>query len=109
MRSSRADAGVARPRRRKSQRTLEKKRGLRRGAKLEPKFAARCGMRGESGAGSSGSAEADFGCFAFGRRGDLEEFARFETQHAGEDIGWELLDFGVEIADHGVVIAARVL
>src|SRR6267378_377273 len=56
-----------------------------------------------------GRAEADFGRFALGGRGDLEEFARLESQHVRENIRGELLDFGVQVADHGIVIAPRVL
>src|SRR5713226_8102923 len=54
-------------------------------------------------------AEADFGSLALCRRGDLEEFARLESQHVGENIRRELLDLGVQVAHHGVVIAPRVL
>src|SRR6266849_2662509 len=54
-------------------------------------------------------AEADFGRLALCRRGDLEEFARLESQHVGENIRRELLDLGVQVAHHGVVIAPRVL
>src|SRR5258708_36482690 len=56
-----------------------------------------------------GRAEADFGGFALGGGGDFEEFARLESQHVREDIRGELLDFWVQVADHGVVIAAGVL
>src|SRR5882762_2978883 len=48
-------------------------------------------------------AEADFGRLALRRRGDLEEFARLESQHVGENIRRELLDLGVQVAHHGVV------
>src|SRR5712664_4011991 len=54
-------------------------------------------------------AEADLGCFPLGRCGDLEEFARLESQHVGEDVRGELLNLGVQVADHRVVIAPRVL
>src|SRR5882724_8240739 len=56
-----------------------------------------------------GRAEADFGRFPLGRGGDLEELARLESQHVREDIRGELLNFGVQVADHSVVIAPRVL
>src|SRR5216683_2440030 len=52
-----------------------------------------------------GRAKADFRRFALGRRGNLEEFTRLESQHVRENIRGELLDFGVQVADHGVVIA----
>src|SRR5258707_15250484 len=54
-------------------------------------------------------AKADFPRFALGRRGDLEEFTRLESQHVRENIRGELLDFSVQVADHGVVIAPRIL
>src|SRR6266436_1687726 len=56
-----------------------------------------------------GRAEADFGRFPFGERGDFEELARLESQHVRENIRGELLNFGVQVADHGIVIAPRVL
>src|ERR1700732_21527 len=54
-------------------------------------------------------AEADFGCLAFRRGGNFEELALLESQHAGEDIRRELLNLGVQVADHCVVISPRVL
>src|SRR5580658_8877360 len=33
--------------------------------------------------------ETYLGDFALGRSGDLEEFARLEIEHAGDDVGWE--------------------
>src|SRR6266849_5251961 len=56
-----------------------------------------------------GSVEGHLGSFALSRRGDFEELARLESQHVGKDIGRELLDLGVQVADHCVVVAARVL
>src|SRR5579885_2547874 len=53
--------------------------------------------------------KADLGRFALGRCADFKEFTRFETEHAGEDVRRELLDFGVQVADDRVVIAPRVL
>src|SRR5579863_9419795 len=55
------------------------------------------------------AAEADLRHFAFGRRGDLEELARLEIEHARENIGRKLSDLGVEVSHDRVVIAARVL
>src|SRR5260370_22635460 len=54
-------------------------------------------------------AEADLRCFPLGRRGDFEEFTRLEPQHVCEDVRGELLNLGVQVADHRVVIAPRVL
>src|SRR5579875_2338936 len=51
----------------------------------------------------------DFGNFAFRRRLDFEKFAGFEIEHAGDDVGRKLHNLGIEIADDGVVVAARVL
>src|SRR6266849_2260935 len=56
-----------------------------------------------------GSVEAHLGSFALSRRGDFKELARLESQHVGKDIGRELLDLGVQVAEHCVVVAARVL
>src|SRR5271154_1671588 len=56
-----------------------------------------------------GAAEADFWRFALGRRADFEEFAGFDVEHAGDDVRRELNNFRVEVANDGVVIAARVL
>src|ERR1700752_2883835 len=56
-----------------------------------------------------GGAEADFGSFALRRRRDFKEFARPEAQHVGKNVGGELLNFGVQVANHGVVVAAGVL
>src|SRR6266478_6757543 len=60
-------------------------------------------------ASCGGRAEADFRRLPLGGRGDLKEFARLESQHVRENIRGELLDFGVQVADHGIVIAPRVL
>src|SRR5258708_4536550 len=54
-------------------------------------------------------AEADFGRFAFRRGRNFEELALLESEHVGEDIRRELLNLGVQVADHGVVIAPRIL
>src|SRR6266852_2727055 len=54
-------------------------------------------------------AEADFRCFPLGRCGDLEELTRLETQNVCKDVRGELLNLGVQVADHRVVIAPRVL
>src|SRR5208283_771444 len=62
-----------------------------------------------SGRGPSRIAEADFGRFALGGGRDFKELALLETQHARNDVGGELQDFGVEVADDGVVVAAGVL
>src|SRR5258708_35159006 len=56
-----------------------------------------------------GRVEADLGRFALGRGGNFEKLAGLEAEHPGKNIRGELLDFGVEVADNGVVIAARVL
>src|SRR5574340_271796 len=50
-----------------------------------------------------------FGNFAFRRRAEFEKLARFEIEHAGDDVRWKLRDLRVEVAHHGVVITARVL
>src|ERR1700736_3893964 len=44
-----------------------------------------------------GGAEADLGGFAFGWCGDFEKLAGLEAEHVGENVGGELLDFGVEV------------
>src|ERR1700731_2586429 len=54
-------------------------------------------------------AEADFGRFPLGGGGDFKEFAPFESQHVGEDVGGKLLNLRVEVGDNRVVIATRVL
>src|SRR6266852_8922458 len=53
--------------------------------------------------------EAHLGRFAFGGGGHFEELARLEAEHVGKNVGRELLNFGVEIAHDGVVVAPRVL
>jgi len=40
---------------------------------------------------------------------EAEELAWLEPERSGDQVGGELLDLGVEVADHSVVIAARVL
>ena len=62
-----------------------------------------------SGSGGAGGAEADFGGFALRGGSDFEEFAFLEAEHAGEDVGGELQNFRVQIADDRVVVAAGVL
>src|SRR5271154_1367523 len=39
----------------------------------------------------------------------LEELTRLEAEHAGQDVGGEHLNLGVQVAHYGVVVAARVL
>src|ERR1700674_2501624 len=56
-----------------------------------------------------GCVEAYLGRFALGRSGNFKKLARFEAEHPRKDIRGELLDLGVQIADDGVVVAARVL
>src|SRR3984893_10927762 len=56
-----------------------------------------------------GCVEADFGSFALGRCRHFEEFPGLEAEHVGENIGGELLNLGVEVANDGVVVAAGVL
>src|SRR3981081_85059 len=60
-------------------------------------------------ASCGGRAEAYFGGFPLGGGGNFEEFARLESQHVRENIGGELPNLRVQVADHGVVIAPRVL
>src|SRR5208283_1181678 len=62
-----------------------------------------------SGRGRGRIAEADLGCFALGGGRDFKELALLEAQHSRNDVGGELQDFRVEVADNGVVVAARVL
>src|SRR5579885_1894350 len=68
----------------------------------------RAGTCGFSGRGRL-RCKADLGRFALGGRGDFKELARLEAKHVGENVGGELLDFGVQVADDGVVVAPRVL
>src|ERR1700682_1161875 len=56
-----------------------------------------------------GGAEAYLGSFAFRWCGNLEEFAWPKAQHVGKDIGRKLLNLCVQVAHHGVVVAAGVL
>ncbi len=53
--------------------------------------------------------KADSGDLPLGRGAKLEVLAWLECEHAGDDVGGELLDLGVQVADHGVVIPPRVL
>src|SRR6059058_4839478 len=46
------------------------------------------------------SVEANLGSFALGRGGDFKKFPGLEAQHAGKNIGRELLDLGVQVAHH---------
>src|SRR6266850_1688641 len=57
----------------------------------------------------AGCVEAHLGRFAFGCSGHFEELARLEAEHVGKDVGRKLLNLGVEIAHHGVVVAPRIL
>ena len=41
--------------------------------------------------------------------GYLEELPLLKAKHAGDQVGGERLDFGVEVAHHGVVVATRIL
>src|ERR1043166_3237944 len=59
--------------------------------------------------GGGGVVEADFGGFAFGGGTDFEKFTGLEAKHAGENVGRELLNFGIEVAHDGIVVAAGVL
>src|SRR6266446_9613088 len=61
------------------------------------------------GRGSCRRIKADFWRFALGNGGYFEEFARPEPKHARKNIGGELLDLGVQVADDRVVVATRVL
>src|SRR5437016_2673908 len=61
------------------------------------------------GRGSCRRIKADFWRFALGNGGYFEEFARLEPEHACKNIGGELLNLGVQVADDRVVVAARVL
>src|ERR1700687_929778 len=53
--------------------------------------------------------KADFGCFPLPGVFQLEELAFFEAKHPGDDVGGHLLDLGIEVAYHGIVIPSRVL
>src|ERR1700722_3946111 len=66
-------------------------------------------MRCATPASCRGRAEADFGGFALGGCGNFKEFAWLESQHVREDVGGELLNFCVQVADYSVVIAPCVL
>src|SRR5208337_4585270 len=68
-----------------------------------------CELSWGSGRGRGRIAEADLGRFALGGGSDFKEFTLLETQHSRDDVGGELQDFGVEVADDGVVVAAGVL
>ncbi len=46
---------------------------------------------------------------AFGGIGDLKELPLLEVEHPRNDVGRERLNFGVEVAHHGVVVTARIL
>jgi len=47
--------------------------------------------------------------FAVGGRLHFKELPRVETKHSRDDVRGERLDAGIEVAHHGIVIAARVL
>src|SRR2546425_2358254 len=51
----------------------------------------------------------NFRHFSFGRGGNFKELPWLEAHHARENVGGELLDFGVQVAHHGVVVAPRIL
>src|SRR5208337_4595130 len=68
-----------------------------------------CELSWGSGRGRGRIAEADLGRFALGGGRNFKELALLETQHSRNNVGGELQDLGVEVADDGVVIAARVL
>src|SRR5712692_561950 len=53
--------------------------------------------------------ETDLWGFPFRRSGNFKELPFLEAQHIGKNVGRELLDLGVEIAHHRVVIAPRIL
>ena len=56
-----------------------------------------------------GPTEADFRRLALGRCAEFEEFAGLEIEHPGENVGGKLGDFGVEVANNSIVVAAGVL
>src|SRR5216684_1259633 len=56
-----------------------------------------------------GRVKADLGRFALGGGGNFEELARLESEHSGKDVRGELLNLSVQVADDGVVVAARIL
>ena len=43
------------------------------------------------------------------RFGDFEELPLLEAKHPGHDVGRERLDLRIQVADHCVVVAARIL
>src|SRR3990172_9079004 len=55
------------------------------------------------------AAEAHPRGFALRRFGQLEELPRLEGEQVGDEVGGEHGDAGVEVAHHGVVVAASVL
>ena len=46
--------------------------------------------------------------FAIGGSG-FEELLLLEAEHPGQNVGWERLNLGVQVAHHGVVVAAGIL
>src|SRR5215475_9338434 len=69
---------------------------------------AECIRDGTSGRGR-GRVEADLWRFALRGGGYFEEFTRLKAKHARENIRRKLLNFGVQVADDSVVVAAGVL
>src|ERR1700674_5862331 len=53
--------------------------------------------------------EANPGSFALGRGRDFKEFTRLEAKHVRNDVGGELLDLRIEIANDGIVVTASIL
>src|SRR5690348_9705096 len=43
------------------------------------------------------------------RRGRLEELPLGEAKHSSENIRWEGLNLRIQVANHGIVVAARIL
>src|SRR5947207_5057707 len=77
-----------------------------------PNFRSECQPRDigrGSGRGSCGGTEADFRGLALGGCAYLKKLAWLEAQHAREDVRGELLDLGVQVADHRVVITPGIL
>src|SRR6202790_3844010 len=98
MRSSRVLSAEAGENRKKEKRiaVLDKKKDARR----TPVIA--CASR-------RGRAEADSRRFSLRRRSHLEELARLEAQHVREYARRKLLDLGVQVPHHRVVIPPGVL
>src|SRR5262245_7618894 len=69
---------------------------------------AECIRDGTSGRGR-GRVETDLWRFALRGGGYFEKFTRLEAKHARENIRGELLNFGVQVTDDSVVVAAGIL